>query len=209
MIVVTAIIGVVTTIIFTSRASFNSTVILSNTAYDVALTIRGTQNYGIGSRLVSGTGGAGYGVHFAASAPGTFSVFADTYPAPSASGCHPAPRGDTTAPDAHPGDCMLTTNDAQAAVQTYDIGNSITVSNFCAHRTDGSWWCANSGSRITDLYITFVRPNADMTIRTNRPYPAHSYTDACVEFVSPQGGARYVRVEQSGRVGAQSSSCMP
>lgn len=206
---VTAIIGVVTTVIFTSRASFNSSIILSNTAYDVALTIRGTQNYGIGSRAISGAGSAGYGVHFAENTPDRFSVFADTYPAPSASSCHPAPRGDASAPDAHPGDCMLTANDAQAAVQTYEMGNGVTVSNFCARRTDGNWWCANTAPLLSDLYVTFVRPNADMTIRSDRPYPAHAYTEACIAFTSPQGGARYVRVEQSGRINAGNSSCMP
>ena len=41
-------------VVIANRGAFESTTLLSNTAYDVALTVRNMQNYGIGTRIGEG-----------------------------------------------------------------------------------------------------------------------------------------------------------
>jgi len=197
LMVVLAIIGVVMSIVLTSQSTFNKTLILKNTAYDIALTLRNAQTYGLGSRATTATANAGYGVHFQIGTPGAFTFFADTFPAPSAFSCHPTIN--TSAPDAQPGDCVYTVGQDQKVIE-YVLGNSITVSDFCAFGS--SWSCAQDGN-LSSLDIVFARPNPDTFIRSN----GSSYTSACITVTSPQGGARFVSVASSGQINANATSC--
>ena len=54
MMVVLAIIVTITGVTLTSQTSFNKTLVLANTAYDIALTLRSSQTYGLGSRAFGG-----------------------------------------------------------------------------------------------------------------------------------------------------------
>lgn len=105
LLVVLAIIGIIMVIVLTGQSSFNKTIILSNTAYDIALTLRDAESYGLGSRATAVTANAGYGVHFQNASPGLFTFFADSFPAPNASNCHGLPVGGASAPNAQYGDC--------------------------------------------------------------------------------------------------------
>ena len=80
--VVLTIIVVITTVVVASQSSFNKTLILVNTAYDIALTLRSAETYGLGSRAFGGVVNAGYGLNFQSGTPQSFTLFADTYPAP-------------------------------------------------------------------------------------------------------------------------------
>ena len=78
----------ITSVVLTSQSAFNKTLILANTAYDVALSLRSAATYGLGGHAINMMP-TGYGMHFELSTPGSFTLFADTYPAPSAlSVCH-------------------------------------------------------------------------------------------------------------------------
>lgn len=184
LMVVLAIVAAVTATVLTSQSSFNKTLILANTAYDIALTLRSVQTYGIGNRAVGGAVGAGYGLHFQRGTLGTFTVFADTFPSPS---CE--------TPDCKPGNKTYE-NGSDAFVQTYTLGNGMTISNFCAF--SGGWSCESSS-----LDIVFARPNPDAFISAN----GSSYSAACVTISSPQGGAKYISVASSGQITPNASSC--
>ena len=95
MLVVLAIIVTVTTIALSSQSAFNKTLILANTAYDIALTLRSAENFGIGSRALYRTANAGYGVHFQRGTLGSFILFADTAPAINSSCTRPDCRPET------------------------------------------------------------------------------------------------------------------
>ena len=198
LLVVIAIIGVLMSIVLTGQSTFNKTIILKNTAYDIALTLRQAETYGMGSRAAGMTANAGYGVNFQAATPGTITLFADTYPSPSAFNCHGLPIGGVSAPDAQPGNCVYDANQSEK-VTNYAIGNGITVSNFCAF--NGSWEC-----NVSSLDISFSRPNPSTFISTNGHYNS-AYSSACLTITSSQGGNRYVSVASSGEITANAASC--
>lgn len=203
LIVVLAIIGVIMSIVITSQSTFNKTLILKNSAYDIALTLRNAETYGLGSRApgIGTTANTGYGVHFESSTPGAFILFADTYPSsPNASNCHGMPSGGAGAPDAQPGDCIYTASQDQKVTE-YTLRNNIMVSDFCVFNGN-AWTCATQGGP-SSLDIVFARPNSDAFIRAD----GSPYTSACLQVVSPQGGVRFVSIAASGQIIANAASC--
>ncbi len=204
LLVVLAIIAVVMAVVLSSQSAFNKTLVLANTSYDVALSLTAVETYGIGGRAI-GTVPAGYGAHFDIATPGSYTVFADTYPAPSTgSVCHRIT--DPSAPDALSGDCSYGSQDTR--VTDYTLGNNITISDFCA-LAGGSWACAVAqGGGLSTLDIVFARPNPNPFISTNGTYPSlNPITEACLTLASPQGGARYVSISASGEITATAASC--
>lgn len=204
LMVVLAIILIVTGIALTSQNSFNRTLVLANTAYDVGLTLRSAQTYGISSRAVGSASNVGYGLDFVRGVTNSFTFFGDSSPAAGAAGaCHPTQNA--SAPDAHPGNCVY---DGQPEwVSTYTLGNGITVSDFCITRSYGSVACANTnGATLSSLDIVFARPNADAFISTNGAYDA-SISSACITLSASQGALRYVSISAAGEINARATSC--
>lgn len=203
LLVVLGIILVVTAVTITSQASFDKTLLLSNTAYDIALAIRTAEDFGLGSRVVGSTGNAGYGVHFDRGTNKVFTLFADT----AGSGCH-TPIGDPSGPGAIPGDCIYTAG-SDTKINDYTLGNGMYVSNLCAFTWLGSWWCSTTNFNvIQQLDITFARPNADASFKANGS-PFFNFTKACLVVTSPRGSARSVWVEPSGEISTNASQCPP
>jgi hypothetical protein len=187
------------TIVLTSQSTFNKTLILKNTAYDIALTLRNAETYGLGSRASGAVANTGYGVHFSRISPREFILFADTSPStPSATNCHGLPLfGGQSAPDALPGDCIYT-GGSDRKVITYTLGNGIFVSNLCV----GGGACG-----FTSLDIVFSRPNPDTFVRADGNANTE-YNSACIIVSSPQGGpSRYITISSSGAITADAASC--
>ncbi|MFZ3043507.1 MAG: type II secretion system protein [Minisyncoccia bacterium] len=207
LLVVLAIITVIMGIVLSSQSTFNKTLVLTNTAYDVALTLRSTQTYGLSSRASGSTSNAGYGLHFQSSTPGSFTLFADLYPLPSTSSvCHPT--SDASAPNARPGNCVYESAQSEK-VSDYVLGNGVTVNDFCAYAL-GSWSCAHAqGGALSSLDIVFARPNPDPFISTNGSYPgaATAATAACLSLTSPQGGTQFISLTSSGQITANAAAC--
>ena len=203
LMVVLAIMVVITGVVLTSQSSFNRTLVLANTAYDIALTLRSAEPRGLGSRVTSSASNAGYGVHFETGTSNMFTLFADIYPVPSSSSpCHP--KVDPTTPDALPGDCVYEVNQGEWVLD-YTLGNGITISDFCAYT---SGWSCTSGGNITSLDIVLSPPNADPFMSVNGSYnSSFLVTKACITVTSPQGGSRFVSVAGTGEITANASSC--
>ena len=212
LLVVLAIIVILSAIVLTSQSTFNKTIVLANTAYDVALTLRATETYGIGNRAVGSTANVGYGLDFQNTTPKSFTLFADVYPAIGSTGpfCH-APIGPASGPGAVPGNCVYDQGQGEK-VTDYTLGNGITINDFCGYSpTNQSWSCANSGNqKLAKLDIVFSRPNPDPSIMMNDssqgggPVPA---SIACLVLSSSSGGSRYVSVTASGEITTATSSC--
>lgn len=206
LLVVVAIITVITGVALSSQGSFNKTLIVSNTAYDIALTIRSAETYGLASRATeSAVANSGYGVHFERATNNAFTLFADTYPSASLTApCHPA--SDLSSPAAKPGDCAYDADQGEKII-SYALGNGITISDFCAYVE--SWSCANSnGSALSSLDIVFARPNPNPYMTANGSYSsAAPVTQACLTLVSPQGGSRSVSIKSTGAIDARAASC--
>jgi prepilin-type N-terminal cleavage/methylation domain-containing protein len=206
LLVVLGIITVITAVTITSQASFDKTLVLSNTAYDIGLAIRSAENFGLGSRAVGSIGNAGYGVHFDKNTKNYFILFADIYPPVGDPGpfCHQS-IGDPNGPGAIPGNCIYTASQ-DARINSFLLGNGITVSNFCAG-FNTTWYCASSGD-IDTLDIVFARPNAAASINVDGLLSSPPiYTNACITATSPQGTSRYISVALSGQITANASSC--
>ena len=194
LMVVFAIIVTITGIVFSSQSTFNKTLILANTAYDVALTLRSAETYGLGSRVISGLSNTGYGIHFD-TGTNTFILFEDS----SGSSCHTSQSsqfGYSSGPDAQPGDCVYTSG-SDKNVKTYTLGNNITVSNL---------YVGNNPASVTSLDVVFARPNPDPSVRANKS-TVPVYNSACIAIYSPQGGTRFVRVASSGEITSNAISC--
>ena len=83
MLVVIGIIAVITGVIITGQSAYNQSLLLTDTAYTVAFSVRQAQFYGLSSRGIAANSGtnvvnAGYGVSFNANTPDRYTVFADT-----------------------------------------------------------------------------------------------------------------------------------
>jgi hypothetical protein len=199
LLVVLAIIVSITAVVLTSQGSFNKTLLLANTAYDIALTLRSTESFGISTLASGSTANAGRGTHFEKGTQNSFILFADTSP------IAPCPTLDCK-PGNH------TYEDGQdTLVQNYMLGNSMKISDFCARNAaTGIWSCAyphdGYSGGLTTLDIVFARPNPDAFIRVNGD-PDISYNGACLKVSSLQGGARYVNIAPSGRITANATSC--
>ena len=210
MLVVLAIIITITGVTLTSQSSFNKTFTVANTAYDVALTLRSAQNFGISSRSVGGsTSNIGYGIHIQrVPSINSFTLFADTYPAPDALNCHRLPSGGSTAPNAQLGDCIYDINN-DTKIKDYNIGNGIFISDFCA-LMPGGWTCAKtSDMSLQTLDIVFSRPNSEPFIHVNgNPDITENGAKACITLSSSQGGtSHYVTIFKSGLITANATSC--
>lgn len=201
LLVVLAIIVSVMAIVLTSQSAFNKTFLLANTAYDIALTLRFTENLGIGTLAVGTTANAPRGIHLDRATPNSFILFADTLP--------PSDTCTTATPDCKPGDGVYTTGQDQRT-QTYTLGNGMTVSDFCARSAaSGNWSCARSlDEALASLDITFARPNPDARIRANG-ITGTTYTSAClaVKPLEQGSGRRYVTVAPSGSITANATAC--
>ena len=210
LLVVLAIIGVIMAVVFTNQSSFNKTLILTDTAYDIALSLRDAETFGLGSRAANATANAGYGIDFQNASPRVFTFFADTYPSPSASNCHGLPTGGASSPSAQPGDCVYEQGQDQK-ITNYTLGNGITVNNFCAFTSIGGSCKVASGSYsggLTSLDVVFARPNPVPFISASGSFnSSNPYTAACIALTSPQGGAKFVSVASSGEITANAASC--
>ena len=204
--VVLAIIVVLSSIVLNNQSSFNKTILLANTAYDIALTIRSTETYGLSSRAAGTAANVGYGIHFSTSgvANNSFAIFADTSGGTSCAGMPP---------DCKPGDRVYNAPGFRPDVleQTYNLNNGVVIHDFCAFSGVGGWSCA-AGGAISSLDIVFVRPSPAPFMSTNGSYSASpfSVTAACLAIASPNapgGPYRFVSIGSSGQIVANAVSC--
>lgn len=161
MLVVLAIISIITAIAVTGQATFNKSLILTDTAYRVAFSARQAQSYGLASRKYgSDTSNPGYGLHFASGALNSYIFFADTsHTLPAASQC-PIPAVSSDNPSYKPGNCRFdSATDGMVSTFTFDRG--FTISSFCGKK--GSlYYC--SSDVLSSLDTVFTRPNTSTTI---------------------------------------------
>lgn len=150
-----------TGVVIFNQERFNSTIFLTNLSYDIALTLRQAQTYGVNIRgFNTGTGGDSiftpYGVHFDTSADKSFILFADIDPDidsdenVTSDGVFNRTDGQQVSLDK----CIL--DDGCEKRTLIQKGNKI--SSLCAKKGTGDCEGVNS------LDIVFVRPNPEAII---------------------------------------------
>jgi prepilin-type N-terminal cleavage/methylation domain-containing protein len=180
-------IGIFTLITTTSvfgYSDFNSSVLLTNLAYDVALSVRQAQFYGITVKQSSDplvNFDSGYGVHFTRDAT-SYTLFEDG-------------RGGGTLN--HQYETALDPADDEA-IETYSIQKGNFISRLCA-KGSGSINCG-----LTSLDLSFMRPNPETYVALSENAnpsvfdPAQTLSIICV--ASPKGTVRKVTVESTGQI---------
>ena len=177
LLVVLSIMAVITGVFLVRNGRFNSAILLRSFSYQVALSIREAQVYGVGVKEVtpgSGNFSAGFGVYFSSLTPTAYILFADV----NNNGVY-----DT-------GDIV---------VENFTVANGFAISEFCATTSGGAEQCSPSG--ISALSITFRRPNPEPTIRIN--LSGYVYSNASITAASPTGSSRTVTVGAAGEIAVE------
>lgn len=169
----------ITGMILANYNTFGGNVLLQNLAYDIALTIRQAQVFGISVKRSGATGfNAGYGVHFDMASPGTFVIFADA----SEDGMY----------------------DPGELVNAITIRSGYHLQQLCV-RTGAVEDCANT----TSLDILFKRPEPDAWISRNGTACITAggtcYEWAKIVAASPNGATMSVQVYANGQISIQQS----
>lgn len=145
LLVCIAIISVISVVMLARYKSFNSTILLRNLAYEVALSIREAQVLGISVRGESGSFTNAYGMHFTSDAT-TYTLFVD----------RPLGGGDPANGQYDPGE----------EVTTYTIGQENEIKSLCANKA-----CTPA---VTTLDVLFQRPDPDALFFTRPARPVIS-----------------------------------
>lgn len=174
LLVAVSIFLVISTVILANHSRFNSSVLLGSLAYDVALSIREAQVFGLSVRQFGSGFQVGYGVHFTNS--NTYVFFVDVN----------ANKKYDEATD--------------SIVRTYTLSRGHTFQRFCGTNSIGIEKCSDSASPITHLDIVFLRPDPDAVISSSEP---GVYSSGRVIVTSPSGDTRTVQIASTGQISVQ------
>ena len=167
---------VLTTIVLFSNSKFNGSILLTNLAYDVAITIRQAQTFGVNVRESENSFQHAYGVHFDISNSKQFILFADDNPSIN---------------DVYGGDYKYVSSGSDAIIDTYNIKRGNYISQICIP----------SDCLITKLDIAFKRPNPDAKIIVNGNT---SVTQATITISSADGNSsRNIVVNSTGQISVE------
>lgn len=191
MLVVITIIGVVSAIVVTSQKSFERSVVLTNTAYDIALSVREAQAFGFSGKSATNVstdiGNYAYGIDFDMSKPMIYTLFADTKSVSQTQKCHKIEKI-TGSPNQKIGDCYFSGGDT--VVKKSGIDNSVAISKICV--TSATVICKKKGQ----LDISFTRPNS-VYVKLSTSSGTYNGNTACIE-VSRFGSSRYILMKGYG-----------
>lgn len=174
LLVTITIFAVVTALVLFKHDKFNGGILLTNLAYDVALTIREAQIFGLNVREVEGSSTGfqyAYGVQFRTGQTydQQFILYADT-------------NGSRT----------YTSNDT--IINKYNIKKGNYISEICI-------MYATSCPKVSVLDITYLRPKPEATIRWYAPGGQIGGTyNAKITIAAPDGSTRDIIVRRTGQI---------
>ncbi len=171
LLVVMGIFSIISLVVLANHSRFNSSVLLGSLAYDIALSIREAQVYGLSVKQYGNNFQVGYGLRFAGASSYTF--FADT---------NANKRYDSG---------------VDSIVQTYTFGKGHTVKSFCGLMANGGSECSQGSGAITNLDIVFFRPEPDAIVSSNSPT---LYSGGQIVITSPSGETRTITVASTGQI---------
>jgi len=170
---------VITSVAVLSNNQFNSSILLTDLGYEVALSVRQSQVFGITVKAptscVSSSGScvftSGYGVHFDISAPSQYILFEDKGPTPD----------------------HIYEGGAGELLETYNIGRGYTLKRLCVN-----------GHSASTLDISFVRPEPEAWVSVGGALAA--LTEADIYVQDPQKiSDREIIIAPTGQISVQNS----
>ena len=174
MLVVLGIVLLITMIILVKNQQFTNTLLLNSLAYDVALSVRQAQVYGLGAREAeeaSGEFDQGYGIFFDSAVPTTYILYADI------DGSENYDPDDDT------------------IIDTYSLRNRYTIDRFCV--TDGAVESCSNDNDIEEASVLFMRPDPDAII-TSDTGSGHDSIEIWVR--APNNTERSISIESTGQI---------
>ena len=173
LLVVTGIFIVLTGVVLANNAQFNNSVLLGNAAYDIALSVRQAQVYGLSTQSYSGEFQVGYGVHFAS--PTQYLLFADLDEDHNK-------RYDVG---------------IDQIVKQYTLGRGHTIKRYCGVTNLDVEECSDGPEALPHLDVGFLRPNPDATI-TSEGFSDYSIARIVIRSVG--GETRTVSIQSTGQI---------
>ena len=173
-----SIFAVITAIVLASHSRFSSNISLTNLAYDIALSIREAQSYGLNSRTDGGTFGLGYGMRFRTDVSDRYTFFVDI------NGNNAANSGEV--------------------LEWYFTQKGNYISKICANVIQGNplGTVCTGGDPYNDfsLAVVYRRPNPEAILRLTL-VGAVTYADsATITISSPNGNTRDIVVTSAGQI---------
>ncbi len=205
MLVVVAIVVIITAVVLIKQSKFSSDILVTDAAYEVALSIREAQVYGTASKDRLVVGDSGYGANFSTTNGAMISgfyVFSDIG--------YSDGDGNTLYP------FVYTPN-----LSEYSITDNITLNQgqkirrFCAHSTiSGGYLCSDGvgsakiGSPNSSLNIGFLKPDPEAIINISSPdttsVSPSPYDSAIIVIQSSLGDkCRVVKVDEIGQIAVE------
>lgn len=176
IVVTTGILVIITMAVLVKYPSFGGNVLVRALAYDVGLSIRQAQVFGLSVReFGAGTGlfDVGYGVHFDINDMTSYRIFADI-------------------------DKDKTFDVGDGTEKIFSIGQGFSIARICGTTVSSVEICSNVNN-VSTIDITFIRPDPDAFIRINGD-AVTLYQSARIVVQSPQGKEREVTVESTGQI---------
>lgn len=196
MLVSLGIILVITAVVLLGQSGFNRTLVLVDTAYSIAFTLRQAQSFGLSSRVFGTTQNAGYGLHLANGVTTAYSLFIDIGPGNTQGGLCPGHVA-VSGIEAKPGNCLYDSSAEQ--VTGYVLNRGFRISSFCG--MEGAVKRC-SGEYLDSLDITFLRPSTQPTILGTHAGIPVGLSSATIQVTSPDGlQERCVQVSKVGQIG--------
>ncbi len=175
MLVVIGVMAVISALILANNNRFGGVVLLQNLAYDIALSIRQAQVYGIAVARFNESFDAGYGMHFQIdtnpSAQSAYVLFADV----NDNGVYDPPG---------------------ELVQSTFIAGGYRIAQLCVTPASASDRCD-----ITSLDILFVRPEPDAYIRS--PQVSGLNEAGSITVISPREDTKTIRIYANGQISVE------
>jgi prepilin-type N-terminal cleavage/methylation domain-containing protein len=198
---------ILTGVVLFSQTSFNNTVLLKNLAYDVALTVRQAQDYGVNvneSQTVLNPF-APFGVYFnldanpARGSTHSFIFFSDT------KNNVGILKSDGSYNNAQVFNCL--SGDPEC-ISKYNIGNGSYIKDICVGSGAGLCNSIANGGSTANLTILFKRPNPNAIITTtdttaSPPTITGTYPYAEITVASSNGQTKKIVVTSAGQIYVQ------
>lgn len=191
MLVVLAIFTILTAVIMFNYGQFNSQTIMTNMAYEVALTTRQAQVYSLGVRGDDDDFNKRYGIFINLTNDKNFIFFRDENETGSCEEdgvfCSVCPIG---------GECL----------NKYTLTRDIFIEKICVSSTgnepiDSSGVC--NGEPVSDIAITFERPNPDGVFKSQTSGAPSNIKSVAIVLKTKFGNQRAVVVQNSGQISVE------
>lgn len=215
MLVVLSIISIVTLVTLSGHSNFDRSMLLTDAAYNVALSARQMQTFGLSSRSFNVSGSnvtnIAYGVHFDIATPTRYLTFADTQRTTpvNSSICPLTAITDTTSPDYKRGNCIYdASGTADGILETFTFSRGFRVARFCGKSGATTYCSTDSSTPLTALDVVFVRPNTDAIVTAQRGGTSLKLDSAQIYLTTNDAQAtRGICVTQIGQISVAQTSC--